>query len=130
MKTLFTSRKFWVTIFALTVIVVGSFFPSFDLDTETAAGFALVVVAYVIGVSVDPGPGGWKGVILSRKFWTAAVGLVLLLLNAFHITLPFGLTGDMLIEVILVLTSYIVGVAIEGVTQPYKGQGIIYPKRE
>lgn len=129
MKTLFTSRKFWMTIFALLVVVVSSFMPGFDMDTEAAAALALVVVSYLIGVAVDPGPGGWKGVILSRKFWTAAVGLVLILLNAFHIELPFGLTGDILIEVILVLAGYIVSVAVEGVAQPYKAEAI-YPKRE
>lgn len=129
MKTLFTSRKFWVTIFTLVVIIVSSFMPGFDMDAEAAAALALVVVSYLIGVAVDPGPGGWKGVILSRKFWTAAVGLVLILLNAFHIELPFGITGDMLIEVILVLAGYIVSVAIEGVAQPYKAQ-MAYPKRE
>lgn len=119
MKDLLTSRKFWAAIFALAVIVIGAFSPAFDLDTEQAAAFAVIIVAYVIGVAVDPGPGGWRGVIQSRKFWAAVVGLVLLGLDAFHLALPFELSAEQLIGIAVTIGGYIAGVALEGPRPDY-----------
>lgn len=118
MNNLLTSRKFWITLIALVVIVLGQFFPGFDLDQEQAAGLAVIVVSYLLGVTYDPGPGGWKGVILSRKFWAAAIGLLLITLDAFHIVLPFQLTTDQLVSMVLVICGYIAGVAFEEPKQP------------
>ena len=75
MKTLLTSRKFWMALIALTALTISAFLPGFELDQERAAGLAVIVVSYIIGVAVDPGPGGWRGVIQSRKFGAALVGL-------------------------------------------------------
>jgi len=114
MKDLFTSRKFWATLITLLVILVATISPGFDLDPDQAAGFTIIIASYVIGVAVDPGPGGWRGVVRSRKFWAAAIGLAILLLDAFHIGIPFGLTPEILISISVTIGAYIAGVAIEG----------------
>lgn len=113
MKDLFVSRKFWVTLLAVIVLLISTFIPGFDLDTESAAGFAVVIVAYLIGVAIDPGPGGWRGVIQSRKFWAAAIGFVIVWLDAFHVVLPFELSTEQLISIAVVIGGYIAGVAVE-----------------
>jgi len=114
MKDLFTSRKFWATLFTLLVILIATVSPGFDLDADQAAGFTIIIVSYIIGVAVDPGPGGWRGVIQSRKFWAATIGLVIMFLDAFHVGLPFGLTPEILISISVTIGAYIAGVAIEG----------------
>ena len=114
MKDLFTSRKFWMTVLALLVIIISAFVPSFSIDQERGAGLAVIVVSYVIGVAVDPGPGGWAGVLKSRKFWAAAVGLVIIFLDGFGVKLPFGITEAQLADIAVVLGAYITGVALEG----------------
>ncbi len=113
MKDLFISRKFWVTLFLLVTIVIAAFIPDFEFNTEQAAGFAIIAVSYLIGVSIDPGPGGWKGVVQSRKFWAAVVGFTVLVFQAFKIVLPFDLTPEQLIAFCVVMGGYISGVALE-----------------
>lgn len=113
MKTLLTSRKFWVALLTLLVVVIGAFNPAFDLNVEEAAGLAIIAVAYLVGVAVDPGPGGWRGVILSRKFWAAVIGFALVWFKAFNIVLPFDLTPEQLISIAVVIGGYIAGVAFE-----------------
>ena len=114
MKDLFTSRKFWMTVLALLVIVISVFVPSFSIDQERGAGLAVIVVSYIVGVAVDPGPGGWAGVFRSRKFWAAAVGLTVIFLDGFGVKLPFGITEGQLADIAVVLGAYIAGVALEG----------------
>jgi len=114
MKDILTSRKFWATLITLIVIVITSISPGFELDADQAAAFMIVIVSYVIGVAVDPGPGGWRGVIQSRKFWAAVVGLAVLVLDAFHLILPFGLSPEALISIAVTIGAFIGGVAIEG----------------
>jgi len=114
MKDLFTSRKFWMTVVALIVIIISTFIPSFSIDQERGAGLTVIVVSYVIGVAVDPGPGGWRGVFKSRKFWAAAIGLLVMFLDGFGVKLPFGISEDQLAEIAVVLGAYIAGVALEG----------------
>jgi hypothetical protein len=113
MKDTLTSRKFWAAMFLLLVIVVSSFVPSFHMDADLAAGFAIIIVAYILGVAVDPGPGGWAGVIQSRKFWGASVGLLILILDGFGLVLPYGLTAEQLIMIAVTAGTYITGVAWE-----------------
>jgi len=113
MKDLFLSRKFWVTVFLLLVVIIGSVFPSFEMDADQAAGFAIIIVSYVIGVAVDPGPGDWRGVLQSRKFWAAVIGFLILVLDGFGLVLPFALTPDQLILIAVSIGGYIAGVALE-----------------
>jgi hypothetical protein len=113
MKDLFLSRKFLALLLALLAAIVAAFRPDFQVDADTAAAFAVVVVSYILGVAVDPGPGGWRGVIKSRKFYAALVGLVVIFLDAFHLVLPAGLTPEMLISLAVIIGGYIGGVAFE-----------------
>lgn len=115
MSGLFSSRKFWVTFFALVIIVIASFVPGFDFDVETAAGFTLVIVSFVIGLAVDPGSPiqKWKHLFETRKFWAAVVGIFVVFLNAFELVLPFELTVEQFITVCLTVSTYIFGVAFE-----------------
>jgi hypothetical protein len=113
MKDLFVSRKFWAAVFMLTLVVISAFIPSFTMDAEHAAGLAIVIVAYLIGVAVDPGPGGWKGVLQSRKFWAATIGLLIVFLDGFGIGLPMGLTQDQLVLIAVTIGGYISSVAFE-----------------
>lgn len=122
MKELLTSRKFWVTILTLVVLIVAQFVPGFALDEEAGAGFLVIAVAYVVGVAVDPGPGGWRGVLQSRKFWAAVIGFFVMVLSGFSVKLPFGITADMLVEIALAIGAYISSVAIEGLVQPHKAK--------
>jgi uncharacterized membrane protein len=122
MSELLVSRKFWVTILTLIVLLVAAFInPGFELDTEHAAGLAVVAVSYLLGVAYDPGPGGWRGWIKSRKWWAAVIGFLVVWLDAFGIGLPEGLTSEMLITICGLIGGYIGGVAIESRTKPYPG---------
>ncbi|MBI4928314.1 MAG: hypothetical protein HY835_11150 [Anaerolineae bacterium] len=113
MQNLLISRKFWSLILALTVMVVAAFYPAFQMDAEAGAGMLVIVVSYIIGVGLDPGEnaGTWQGVIKSRKFWAAAIGFTVMVLAGLDIKLPQPFSPDMLIEVAVLIGSYVVGIA-------------------
>lgn len=113
MKSLLTSREFWLTLIALFVLIIGQFFPGFKVDTEQLVALVLIVVAYLYGLVQDPGPGGWRGWLQSRKFWTAFVGITLIFLDAFHVILPEGFNSEMLVTVVLMFAGMIVKFAKE-----------------
>jgi ABC-type Na+ efflux pump permease subunit len=113
MKDLLGSRKFWAAVFMVMLVVLSGFFPSFSMDAEHAASLAVVIVAYLVGVAVDPGPGGWKGVLQSRKFWAATIGLAIVFLDGFGIGLPMGFTQDQLVLIAVTIGGYISSVAFE-----------------
>lgn len=114
MKDLLISRKFWALVIGLALLVLLNFFPSFQIDEEAAIGFLVIIASYILGVAVDPGPGGWRGVIASRKFWAAFVGFVVLILNGFGIVLPEALPAETIIWFAALVGTYIGGVALEG----------------
>ena len=113
MTYILTSRKFWTSILMILVVIASTFIPGFDLDIEAAAGFAIIAVTYIIGVAVDPGPGGWRGWIQSRKFWAAVFGFLVLILNSFGVQLPFGLTSETLVLFSATIGALIAGIALE-----------------
>jgi hypothetical protein len=80
---------------------------------------AVVAVSYIIGVAVDPGPGGWRGVVKSRKFYAAVFGFAVMFLEGFGVGLPFGLTQAHLVEIAVVIGAYIGGVSLEGKLPSY-----------
>lgn len=111
MKNLLTSREFWVSILGLVVILVGQFMPGFQIDIASAVALVIVIVSYLYGINQDPGPGGWRGWLQSRKFWAALIGFVMIILDGFHVVLPEGLTPDMLIALSVLIGGFIVSVA-------------------
>jgi hypothetical protein len=113
MKVLLISRKFWTSMLLLLVVVVSVFIPGFNLDTEQAAGLLVIAVSYIIGVAVDPGPGDWRGVLQSRKFWAAIVGFTVMILDGFGILLPLELTPEQLITIAVTIGALISGVALQ-----------------
>lgn len=113
MKTLLTSRKFWALAVGLAVMVVVQLVPGFSLDEEAAVGLVIVIASYIVGVAVDPGPGGWRGVVQSRKFWAAAVGLAVMVSDGFGVRLPAEVTPDFLVWLAALIGGYISGVALE-----------------
>ena len=111
--SVFTSRRFWVSIFTLVVFLILPHFPQFHMDIPTAASLLVVVVAYLVGLTRDPGPGGWAGVLQSRKFWAAAIGFVFVILNGFGIVLVAGLGQDQILVIVITVAGYISAVAFK-----------------
>lgn len=95
----------------LAVILAGQFVPGFKIDLGAGASLLIVIMSYLYGVTVDPGPGGWKGVIQSRKFWAAAVGFALVVMDGAHVVLPEGLTQEMLVMLATLIGGFIVSAA-------------------
>jgi hypothetical protein len=114
--SVFTSRRFWISLFTLFVLFLLPLVPGFKLDIPTAAGFVVVVVSYLIGVTKDPGPGGWAGVLQSRKFWAAVIGLVFLILNGFNI-FP-AIQPDAVLAIVATLAGYISVIAFDAPAPP------------
>lgn len=114
MKHLIISRSFWAALLTLFTVIAGAFIPDFNLNIEDAAGLAIIATAYLVGIAVDPGPGGWRSIVLSRKFWAAVIGFAIVILNAFKIALPFDLTTEQLVSIAVVIAGYIASAAVEG----------------
>lgn len=125
MKALLTSRVFWATLLTLAVLIIAQFTPGFTLDTDATAALLVVVVSYMVGVTIDPGPGGWAGVIKSRKFWSALVAVVMVFLDGFGIVLPLGLTTDILVEVVLLISGLIVSIALAPKPAPTQAPRVV-----
>jgi hypothetical protein len=111
MKDLFTSRKFWAAMVGIVLVFVSHFWPALSLDGEALTGALVILSAYMLGAAVDPGPGGWRGMIQSRKFWAAAVGVVFMLLRALGVNTI--ITEEQVIEIVLLVCGYIAAVALE-----------------
>ena len=111
--TVFTSRRFWVSVFTLAAILLLPYMPGYHLDAATAAGFLVIVIAYLVGIARDPGPGGWAGVLQSRKFWAAFIGFVFLILDGFGVMLPARLGQDQILVIVVTIAGYISAVAFK-----------------
>lgn len=122
MQYLLTSREFWVSILGLAVILLGQFLPGFKIDIAGAASLVLVIVSYLYGVTTDPGPGGWRGWLKSRKFWAAVVGFTLIVLDGLKVILPEGITPDMLVALSAIIGGFIVSAAKSPAPEPEKSE--------
>ena len=117
---IWVSRKFWAIVLPFIILAVCHFFPQFYLNTDAAIGMIIVIAAYIVSVAADPGAnaGTWFGVLASRKFWAAVVGLLVMVLDGFGLKLPSDLPPDSLVYLAAAISAYIGGVAIEGAKRP------------
>ncbi len=111
MADLFGSRKFWVALVGLLVIVINQFHP-FVVDQEALVGFIVIVSGYIIGLALDPGDGTtvsqrFTSMLSSTKFWTALIGSIYMVAEAAGAKLLFD--QSTLIYVAVTLSSWIVG---------------------
>jgi hypothetical protein len=100
-------------VIGLIVLLSESIFPNFVLDTELAIGFTIIISSYILSVTIDPGPGGWRGIFLSRKFWGAVVGLVFLFLRGFGVVIPAELSPAVIEWAAVMLGAWIASIGLE-----------------
>jgi hypothetical protein len=58
----------------------------------------------------------WKYLLTSRKFWACIIGLVFIFIQAYKPDFP--ITEEQVLPIVLLLVSYILGVAIEARSRP------------
>ncbi len=111
MKDLLVSRKFWAAVIGLVLIVVTAWLPGFPGLENLLTDAALLVSAYILGTAAEgnrlPSTGVVIGLLRSRKFWAALVGVVTLVLRA--VVPGFPLDDGQLTAVILTIAAYIFG---------------------
>jgi hypothetical protein len=112
--SLLISRKFLAAVLGFAVVIADSFhlFPN-PLDLAALVTWVLLIMTYIVMLAKDPG-NGWRGMILSRKFWAAVLGTAMVFLRAYKVELPAGLTEDSLIGMVLVACGVIANVGIQG----------------
>lgn len=114
LKPMLLSRKFWFSLSGFVFIFLDAFHVwAIKLDLAQMASLVIVIVSYVLMVAVDPG-NGWRGLLVSRKFITAVVGLVIIFLDAFNVVLPAGFTSDQLISLSVLIGGSIAGFGLQG----------------
>ena len=118
LKDLLQSRKFWTSILGFAVILGDSFhiFPT-PLDLTAIVGFVMVIIVYTFMLAKDPG-NGWRGLIISRKFWAALLGLALSLLKSFNVYLPEGVSEESILSMTVIVCGFIAGIGISGPPTP------------
>jgi uncharacterized membrane protein len=113
MKYILTDKRLWLAVLMILVLIVGQFYADFDMDTDAAAGMVVIAVSYIVGLAVDPGQPGWKGVLQSRKFWAAVLGFLLMVLQGFGFGLPFDLTMEQYVTIAVTIGGLIASWAVE-----------------
>lgn len=111
MLDLLKSRKFWAVVVGLVVTYLLRLFPNFNLDQEATVSFLVLLASYIVGTALDPGV-GWHGLLTSRKFYAAIVGLGITVLQGFGVQLPAEIPADTVTYILYLLSTYIAGVAI------------------
>jgi hypothetical protein len=120
MTKVLNDKKFWAAIVALLVVLSSQFIPNFTLDEGGFVGLVIIVIGYMTGVALDANSApGWRGIIGSRKFWGAMVGLVFMLVRAFNVQLGESVTPELMIGVCTALSGYIIMAGVEK-TPPVK----------
>ena len=119
---LLSSRRFYLTIVGLLGLLLSGVF-HLQLDQGALVGYVVVIGALIVGLGVDPGSGAWLGLLVDQKFWTAVVGVIVVLTQAFHAALPFGLTQEQLMSICLALGGYITAAAIGNTSTLRQAQG-------
>jgi hypothetical protein len=112
--TLLLSRKFVFSALGFVVLMLDSFhvFPK-PLDIWALGTFVILISGYVLMVAKDPG-NGWRRLILSRKFAGAVLGVGLVILRAFNVDLPEGVTNESLLGMAGVMAGIIAYAGYQG----------------
>jgi hypothetical protein len=119
-EQLLRSRKLWAALSGLALVVMAALDPDFPLQGEETAALAALLAAYIVGTAIDvqrnpPDPvqitSRLRGLLASRKFWAAAVGVVFTILQA--VWPDFPLQPEQVLEVVVLLAAYILGTAVE-----------------
>lgn len=118
--SMLSSRRFWLAVISIIVLGVQVVNPAFQINQEQLTAYLLIVVPAIVGLAIDPGNpvNKWKSLLSSRKFYTALVGLLLVILNALQIEVPFNMSSDQLVAVSMAFGGYIIAIALEKKTLP------------
>jgi hypothetical protein len=101
------SRRFIASMLGLIVVVLDGFHVlPVTLDTANLIGLVALLCFYVVMTATDPGI-GWRGLLASRKFITLLVGLLMIVLNTFKISLPASLTQEQILGIATTLCGFI-----------------------
>lgn len=108
------SRKFWAAVIGFLVLILNAFhvFPE-TLDVVKVSEFVAIISIYIFCVAIDPGQ-GWRKLFVSRKFWAAVVGLGLVMLQAFQIALPAGITDESILGLVVLIMGAIGNFGAQG----------------
>ncbi|NMC84304.1 MAG: hypothetical protein GYA58_03360 [Anaerolineaceae bacterium] len=108
-----TSRKFWASALGFVILLLDAFhvLPN-PLNVASLSGFVVVIVAYVVALSYDPG-NGWRGLLVSRKFYVAVVGVLITILDAFGLSLPDGITSESVISFAVLIGGTIAAIGLD-----------------
>jgi uncharacterized membrane protein len=109
MLSLLQSRKFWAALIAFIALVVNELTGKI-VPAEEMTGLVLIVVGYLVAISLDPSYGASKlqETLKDRKFWSAIVGIIVILLAVFNKTLP--ISSDNIVEIAALVGGYIVSI--------------------
>lgn len=108
MEILLKNPKIWLALVGLAAAIISEFIPGFSINREAVASSIVVLVAYLYGVIRDPGSNAWASLLCSRKFWSAAIGVLALWLTAFKVYPPFGFTYDQITELVTAVSSALI----------------------
>jgi len=120
LESLLRSRKLWAAVSGLALVLIAGMDPEFPLQGEETAALAAVLAANIVGTAIDVHRDPPDGVVIrsrlrmllgSRKFWASAVGVVFTIIQAAWPDFP--LQPEQVTEVIVLLSAYILGTAVE-----------------
>lgn len=115
-KELLVSRRLWVTIIGILILIGKSIFPGFPDVTEYAVAIIIPIASFVVGTSIEPPPtyrGLWQKItslFKSRKFWATAATITAVVVRAYNPDFP--IPDDLLVEIVTVVSAYIIGSGI------------------
>lgn len=119
------SRKFWLTILTFIYVWLDSFhvFPS-QLDVVGLSAGVSAVALYVICLAKDPGR-GWAGLLVSRKFLGFVISIVTIVLRAYDLVFPAGITPEQLVTILTLMFGLILKAAFGKEIEPMEDPEII-----
>jgi uncharacterized membrane protein len=117
-QSLMKSRKFWMAIVSLVLLVFGNFAVP-DFNVEETLAIVVPVIVYMAGTAIEAVEGfdpaeyedKFKFMLKSRKFWVLVVSLVFAGINVFAPEFP--ITEDLILEILAVLNGYSIFTAVE-----------------